>query len=56
MCVILCASALSFVAKSGLTDEFPQTIFPITPPGNGNVGRGLRAVSETGVKVGEKQN
>jgi hypothetical protein len=32
-------------------------IFPITQVGTGNVGvEGPRAVSETGVKVGEKQN
>jgi hypothetical protein len=33
-----CAGGSSLGAKSGFADEFPQKIFPITPPGNGNVG------------------
>jgi hypothetical protein len=32
----------SLLAKSGLADDFSQNIFPITPPGNGNVGRGSK--------------
>jgi hypothetical protein len=30
----------------GLPDEFSQKMFPITPPGNGNVGLGPRDLSE----------
>ena len=37
----------------GLPDEFSQKMFPITPPGNGNVGLGPRDLSEFGFKVGE---
>ncbi len=37
---ILCAPSLG--AKLGLADDFSQKIFPITPPGNGNVGMGPR--------------
>jgi hypothetical protein len=29
-------------AKWGLADDFSQKMFPITPPGNGNVGMGPR--------------
>jgi hypothetical protein len=43
----------SLWAKSGLPDEFSQIFFPITPPGNGNVGLGPRELSEFGFKVGE---
>jgi hypothetical protein len=34
-----------FVAKSGLTDDFLKIpgIFPITPVGTGNVGRGSKS-------------
>jgi hypothetical protein len=39
--------------KLGLPDEFSQTMFPKTPPGNGNVGLGPRDLSEFGFKVGE---
>jgi hypothetical protein len=40
-------------AKLGLPDEFSQKMFPITPPGNGNVGLGPRDLSEFGFKVDE---
>jgi hypothetical protein len=43
----------SLLANSGLPNDFPQNIFPTTPPGNGNVGWGTRALSESGFKVGE---
>jgi hypothetical protein len=43
----------SLLANSGLSDDFPQNIFPTTPPENGNVGWGTRALSESGFKVGE---
>ncbi len=51
---LLCALVnLLSKAKSGLPDEFSQKMFPITPPGNGNVGLGPRELSEFGFKVGE---
>ncbi len=57
MCAILCAHVCdgrpSLLANLGLPDDFPQYIFPTTPPGNGNVGWGTRALSESGFKVGE---
>ncbi len=34
----LCAGGPSLGAKSRVPDDFPQKIFPTTPPGNGNVG------------------
>ncbi len=43
----------SLLAKSGLPDDFSQNIFPTTPPGNGNVGWVIRALSDSGFKVGE---
>jgi len=49
----LCDGRPSLLANSGLPDDFPQNIFPTTPPGNGNVGWGTRALSESGFKVGE---
>jgi hypothetical protein len=49
----LCSSGPSLGAKLGLPDEFTQKMFPITPPGNGNVGLGPRDLSEIGFKVGE---
>ena len=49
----LCTGGPSLRAKSGLPDEFSQKMFPITPPGNGNVGLGPRDLSEFGFKVGE---
>jgi hypothetical protein len=49
----LCTGGLSLGAKSGLPDEFSQKMFPITPPGNGNVGLGPRDLSEFGFKVDE---
>jgi hypothetical protein len=38
----LCTGGPSLGAKSGLADDFSQKMFPITPPGNGNVGMGPR--------------
>jgi hypothetical protein len=38
-------------AKSGLADDFSQKMFPITPPGNGNVGMGPRDLWEFGFKA-----
>jgi hypothetical protein len=49
----LCTGEPSLGAKSGLPDEFSQKMFPITPPGNGNVGLGPRELSEFGFKVGQ---
>jgi hypothetical protein len=49
----LCSDGPSRGAKLGLPDEFSQKMFPITPPGNGNVGLGPRDLSEFGLKVGE---
>jgi hypothetical protein len=36
---------------SRLADDFSQKMFPITPPGNGNVGMGPRDLREFGLKV-----
>ena len=49
----LCSAERSLGAKLGLPDEFSQKMFPITPPGNGNVGLGPRELSEFAFKVGE---
>jgi hypothetical protein len=49
----LCTGGPSLGAKSGLPDEFSQKMFHITPPGNGNVGLGPRALSEFCFKVDE---
>jgi hypothetical protein len=49
----LCAVGPSLGAKSGLPDDFPQKIFPITPPGNGNAGMGPRGLWESCFKVDE---
>jgi hypothetical protein len=49
---IFCTRGTSLGAKSGLFDEFSQKMFPITSPGNGNVGLGPRGLSEFGFKVG----
>jgi hypothetical protein len=49
----LCTGEPSLGAKSGLPDEFSQKMFPITPPGNGNVGLGPRELSEFGFIVGK---
>jgi hypothetical protein len=43
----------SLGAKLGLADDFLLNLFPMTPPGNGTVGRGYRDLLETGFKVGE---
>jgi hypothetical protein len=45
----------SLVAKQGPSYDFPQSIFGFhyTPFGNRNVGRGLGALAESGVKVAE---
>jgi hypothetical protein len=61
MCAILCARDIctlcagrpSLVANSGLPDDFSQNMSPITPSGNGNVGRGTRTRSEFSFKVAE---
>jgi hypothetical protein len=50
---ILCTGGPSLGAKSGLADDFSQKMFPITPPGNGNVGMGPRDLWEIGFKVDE---
>jgi hypothetical protein len=47
----LCTCGPSLGAKSGLPDEFSQKMFPITPPGNWNLGLGPRDLSEFGFKV-----
>jgi hypothetical protein len=49
---IFCTHRTSLGAKSRLSDEFSQ-MFPITSPGNGNVGLGPRVLSEFGFKVCE---
>jgi hypothetical protein len=49
----LCTGEPSLGAISGLPDEFSQKMFPIAPPGNGNVGLGPRELSEFGFKVGK---
>ena len=49
----LCSAGPSLGAKLGLPGEFSQKMFPITPPGNGNVGLGPRDLSEFGFKVCE---
>jgi hypothetical protein len=48
----LCTGRPSLGAKFGLADDFPPNIFPMTPSGNGNKGRGSRDLSESGYKVG----
>jgi hypothetical protein len=50
---IFCTRGTSLGAKSGLCDEFSQKMFPITSPGNGNVGLGPRDLSEFGFKDNE---
>jgi hypothetical protein len=45
---IFCIRRTSLEAKSRLSDEFSQKMFPITSPGNGNVGLGPRDLSELG--------
>jgi hypothetical protein len=50
---IFCTRGTSLGAKSGLSDEFSQKMFPITSPGNGNVGLGPRDLSEFCFKVDE---
>jgi hypothetical protein len=49
----LCAGRPSLVANLGLPDDFSQNMFPKTPTGNGNVGWGTRALSESSFKGGE---
>ncbi len=49
----LYAGGPSLVANSGLPDDFSHKMFSKTPPGNGNVGWGTRALSEYSFKVGE---
>jgi hypothetical protein len=48
---IFCSGEPTLGAKSGLSDEFSQKMFPITPPGNGNADLGPRDLSEFGFKV-----
>jgi hypothetical protein len=48
----LCTGRVSLVVKLRLNDHFPQNIF--SPLGNENVGRGTRALSESGFKVTKK--
>jgi hypothetical protein len=43
----LCTGGPSLEAKWGLPDDLTQNMIPVTPPGNGNVGRGTRAPSES---------
>ncbi len=43
----------SLGAKLGIPDDFPPNCFPITTPGNGNIGSGYRDLLESGFKVGE---
>jgi hypothetical protein len=50
---IFCTGGTSLETKSGLSDELSQKMFPITSPGNGNVGLGPRDLSEFGFKVDE---
>jgi hypothetical protein len=50
---IFCTHGTSLGGKSGLSDEFSQKMFPITSPGNRNVGLGPRDLSEFGFKVYE---
>jgi hypothetical protein len=49
----LCSGGPAHRAKLGLPDEFSKKMFPITPPGNGNVGLGPRELSEFGFNVGK---
>ncbi len=60
---ILCACDIlwavgrpSLGAKLGIPDDFPTNCFPITPPGNGNIGSGYRDLFESGFKVGENSS
>ena len=50
---IFCTRGTSLGAKSGLSGEFSQKMFPITSPGNRNLGLGPRDLSEFGFKVVE---
>ncbi len=50
MCYTLGAGRPSFRAKLGLADDFLPNFFPMTPPGNGTVGRGYRDLLENGLK------
>jgi hypothetical protein len=49
----LCVSRPYLVAYSGLPGDLTQNTFPVTPPGNENIGRGTRAPSESGFKAGK---
>jgi hypothetical protein len=53
---IFCTRRTSLGAKSGLSDEFSQKMFPITSPGNGNEGLGPRDLSEFSFNVGAEKN
>ncbi len=48
--IIFCTRGTSLGAKSGLSDELSQKMFPITSPGNENVCLGPRDLSEFGFK------
>jgi hypothetical protein len=49
-----CGGGPSLGAKSGLVDDFPLNLFPITQPGNGKVARSPRDLSKSDIIVGEK--
>ncbi len=49
----LCDGGPSLGAKLWIPDNFPPNCFPITPPGNGNIGSGYRYLLESGFKVVE---
>ena len=49
----MCTGGPSLGARSGLADDFFQKMFPITPPGNGNVGMEPRDLLKFGFKVDE---
>ncbi len=46
----MCTVGPSLGAKSGLDDDFSQKMFPITPPGNGNVGMGFETFENSVLK------
>jgi hypothetical protein len=47
---ILCALLDHLSEQNWLPDEFSQKMFPITPPGNGNVGLGLETFQSSVLK------
>ncbi len=52
----LCAGRPSLGAKLGLADDFLPNFSPMTPSGNGTVGRGNRDLLETGLNVGKNSS